>query len=133
MRIQTTGEALKNEVRFSSLFPQKASEQEPKQFERDGKIELKTSPDGRAVHRTALKALRLVDGQPVGEDRNVSLAIIERCDIAAGKIYELAGTVWATHYVGNNGKLALSLVAEKVVEVATPSAPKFNLGGHQNG
>jgi len=132
MRIKTTGEAMRDEVRFSSLFAQRAADQELKQFERDGKVEVKQSPDGRPVHRTALKALRLVDGQPIGEDRNVSLSLIERCDIAAGKIYELAGTVWATHYIGNNGKLALSLVAEKVVEVGA-ATPKFAIGGHHNG
>ena len=132
MRIKTTGEALRNEVRFSSLFAQKAAEQDIKQFERDGKTMVKQSPDGRPIHRTSLKALRLQDGQPVGEDKSVSLSIIDRVDIAAGKQYELTGIVWATHYVGNDGRLALSIIAESVKEVL-PAAAKFSVSGNHNG
>jgi len=126
MRIKTTGDALRDEVRFSSLFAQKATDQDIKQFERDGKMMVKQSPDGRPIHRTSLKALRLQDGLPVGEDRSVSLSVIDCVDIAAGRLYELAGAVWATHYIGNDGRLALSLIAESVKEVL-PAASKFSV------
>jgi len=130
MRIKTTGEAMRDEVRFSSLFAQRANEQQP--AERDGKPKL--APNGSPVHRTSLKALRLANGQVVGEERSVSLSIIDRTDIAAGKIYELVGTVWITPYLSNNGRLATSIVAESVREVSTGSPfPKINVGGGHNG
>lgn len=116
MRIKTMGETLKDEVKFSALFSQAAADQSVREFERDGKVQVKLAPDGRPVYRTALKALRVVDGQVIGEERNVSLAVIAPVDIAAGKIYAAAGITWITPYEAN-GRVALSIIAETVKEV----------------
>jgi len=126
MKIKTTGEALSDELVFSSLFSQRAQDQAVKEFERHGKMEVKVAPDGRPVHRTALKALRVVDGVPIGEERNVSFAIIQPTDVVAGKIYRAVGAIWITPYE-NNGRVALSIIAEKVV-VEQPSVPKPSIG-----
>jgi hypothetical protein len=78
MRIETIGESLKNTVQFGLVFPEKAAQQTVKTFtDASGKETVKTAPNGRPVHRTGLRALRLEDGQPVGYDKNVTLSVIE--------------------------------------------------------
>jgi len=129
MKIKTTGDAMREQIRFSALFPQKASEQI--RVERDGIPKL--APNGSHVHKTSLKALRLNEnGQAVGEDRNVSLSIIDKTDIAGGKLYELVGDVFVTPYLNNHNRLAYSIIAQSVREVSS-SAPRFNVGGQHNG
>jgi len=129
MRILTSGELVKDQLQFSSLFAQPASAQLPKEVERGGKKEIKTAPDGRVLYSTALKALRLVDGAPVGEERGVSLAVIDTIDIAVGKFYRLKGSVWITPYE-RDGRVALSIIAETVEPVGS-GIGKVNFGGGQ--
>ena len=131
MRILTTGDLVKDQIHFSSLFAQPVSAQSVKEFERDGKRQIKTAPDGRAVYSTSLKALRLVDGIPVGEERGVSLAVIEPVDISAGKSYRLKGQVWITPYE-RDGRVALSIIAESVETVSAAPLGKVNFGGSNN-
>jgi len=129
MRILTSGELVKDQLQFSSLFAQSASAQLVKEVDRGGKKEIKTAPDGRVLYSTALKALRLVDGVPVGEERGVSLAVIDTIDIAAGKLYRLKGSVWITPYE-RDGRVALSIIAETVEPVGS-GIGKVNFGGGQ--
>lgn len=114
MRIETLGETLASTIQFASLFAQKAGDMTLKTFEVDGKTETKTSPDGRPVYRTALQALRLENGAPVGQDRDVSLSVIEPCDIQPAKNYGVSGLVWITPYSMANGRVGISIIAERV-------------------
>ena len=131
MRIKTTAENLKGQLLFSSLFAESAESQAVKTFEKDGKTEVKTL-DGKPVHRTSLKALRLDGaGKAIGEDRNISLGLLNQHEISGGKLYEADGEVWITPYE-KNGRVALSIVVEKVKETSS-NAPKFSVGGNHNG
>jgi len=114
MRIETIGETLKDTTRFASLVVQKSADMKLKSFEVDGKTETKTAPDGRPVYRTQLQALRIVDGQPVGQERDVTLAVIEPCDITPGVTYGLSGLTWITHYSTSNGRVGVSIITERV-------------------
>lgn len=117
MRIVTVGELAQN-VRLASLIPEKASDMKPKSFTDDaGKTETKSAPDGsgRVQYRTSLKALRVDDdGTITGEERDVSLSILEPADIVPGVQYGLSGVTWITHYQTNAGRVGVSIVAERV-------------------
>ena len=111
MRIPTTSKVIANQFAFATLGSQLASDQIVNVVDGVTKI----SPDGRPVHRTALMALRVKDGAVSFEqDRNISLNVIEPTDLESGKVYTVSGLVWITPYVNNNGRQALSVIAERV-------------------
>lgn len=121
MKIAIPGELVQN-IRFASLFPEKAADMQPKSFtDKDtNKTETKVAPDnsGRVQLRTSLKGLRLDDaGVVVGEEREVSLSLLEATDIVPGVHYGLSGLTWITHYQTNAGRMGLSIVAERVKPV----------------
>lgn len=113
MKIQTIGAFTAKQVLFTSLF-------------NTGPLELKTtnegqpkiSPDGKPVYRVSLKALALNEkGEPVREERNVSVGLLDPSPIQGGVHYALDGVVWMTPY-SNNGQAAISIIAERVVPVS---------------
>jgi len=112
MRIPTTSKAVARDFAFATLGNQSAAEQVIKVV--DGIT--KTAPDGRPLHRTALMALRVKDGQASSEpDRSVTLSVLEPSDLESGKVYTVSGLVWITPYVNSQtNRLALSVIAERV-------------------
>lgn len=117
MKITTVGEATIESVQLVALLPQAAADQVPKSFTDDsGKTETKVDPNGsgRLQHRTALKALRVVDGAPVSEERDTTIAILEPTDLQIGVMYGLSGVTTITHYNTNAGRMGVSIVAERV-------------------
>lgn len=114
MRIETNGLL---GVAFVSLLEVAAGDFETKTFtdRATEKTEVKTAPDGRPVFRTSLKGLTLDDaGKPSKEEQNLTLAVIEPCDVSAGVPMVAAGRVWVTHYVTNNNRLGVSIIAERL-------------------
>ena len=76
----------------------------------------KTSPSGKPLFRVPqLRALRVIDGVPAGEDSSVSLAVEQPFELVFGRAYTLAGDVFVTPYVQQNGRLGLSVIAERIV------------------
>ena len=64
----------------------------------------------------ALKAVRIENGRSVGSDDAVSLALREQPGkLAFLGIYALDGNVSIVHYVQNNGRLGVSITADRVV------------------
>jgi hypothetical protein len=113
MQVLTSGETTKDTYQFANLFNQHVNEL--KTFTNDaGEQITKTAPDGRPVFRTALKALRVKENQINGEDNNVTLGLLTQPEIEAGKIYRLSGKTWITHYVTNNNRLGVSIIAETI-------------------
>lgn len=117
MRIQTIGALTSSTVLFTSLFNLPPL-QVKMTTDAAGKETPKLSPDGRPVYRTQLKALALDEsGSPVREERNVSVGLLEPCEIRGGQTYALDGLVWMTPY-NANGQPGISVIAERIVPVA---------------
>lgn len=118
MKITLPGELVTG-IRFASFFPEKAADMQPKSFTDAAtkKTETKTAPDGsgRVQLRTSLKGLRVDDsGAVVGEEREVSLSLLEASDVVPGVHYGLSGMVWITHYQNDAKRMCLSIVAERI-------------------
>lgn len=123
MLINTNGEFLNGSLAFSSLFMVKASDLQIKTTRNDAGVDIpKIFNDGRSIYKTQLKALKLEDGVPVREEKNVSLAVLNPVDIAPGVLYGLAGGVQVVHYQNDAGRLGVSITAERLVKLDSSKA-----------
>lgn len=101
----TTGKTLG--LVLGSLFPIPVEAQTPRVVRDDkGNTTPKLSRDGKsATYRTGLTAFRLDEhGNPVGEDRDVTLAVRKPVEIKAGVYYEPTGRTWVVHYANDRGR-----------------------------
>lgn len=115
-----------NAVVFSTYIPTKSEDFVIKSFEKDGVVETKTAPDGsnRVQYRTNLDALHLDENGTVDrKEREVTLSVLKPIDLKIGVFYELSGDVWVTHYQNNNGRIAVSIVAETVAPKTESKSP----------
>lgn len=118
MRIQTNTLP----VQFVSLFnaPAESFKLKTTKEETTGKTTTKTSPDGRNLYRTDLKAVALDEqGQPIREEQNVTLAVIEPTAVTASIPMKATGKIWVTHYITNNNRIGVSIIAERLEPVTS--------------
>lgn len=108
------GSKLSNQIVFVSLFAVKADEFKTKTRKDDDGKEQQVTLDGKSEFRTPLKGLRVLDGSPVSEEKNVTIAVLTPTALEAGKYYAPAGKTVITHYVTNTNRLGVSIVAERV-------------------
>lgn len=94
--------------------------------------EVKLSPREKQTYSSGVVVLR---GDGSGQDRNVTIAVEQYEPFPIGTIVETSGPTWITPYV-NNGRVALSVICEKLVEVkdtakdnAEPETNLPTLGG----
>lgn len=76
----------------------------------------KLSPDGRVTHSTGVVAAR-EDG---GQDRGITIAVIDYKPFPMGTPLRMDGGVWVTPYVTDAKRQGLSFICERLVP-ATPA------------
>ena len=52
-------------------------------------------------------------------ESNVSIGVLTPADVPAGRPVALSGAVWLTHYTTDQGRMGLSIVAERLVDAAS--------------
>jgi hypothetical protein len=112
MRIPTLGQLTVDSIQFTALFNQKAEDMVINEFKdkATSKVSIKKAPNGKPLHRTTLKALKVdEDGNPVGEEQNVTVNLIEPADVVAGVIYGLWDEAWFTPWTPDGGRSSLSI------------------------
>lgn len=79
-----------------------------------GTDEQKLDENGKPLYTArGLQAIALDEsGNPTGADKSVSLNIRSTAPVKFGEIYVLTGNVTVTHYVGGNGRMAVSITAD---------------------
>lgn len=111
---------LKNlEAEFVSIFDVEIADFEQKTFkDENDKILTKTAPNGKALYRTTLQAIVETKDGKQRADKNMTLSLIEPMEIKAGVRYvvDTSKDVWATPYVNNANRSALSVIATALVE-----------------
>lgn len=121
MRIPTLGQLTIDAIQFVGLFAEKAEDMQPNAFtdKTTGVTTTKQAPNGRVLHRTSVKALRIgEDGTPSGEEQNVSLNLIEPIDVVAGVPYGLWDSAWFTPWQNDSGRGAMSIAGTTLKPVA---------------
>ena len=79
----------------------------------------KLSPDGRPTFASGVVVAR-EDGQ--GQERGVSIAVIESTVLPMGALVRPDGKTWVTPYVTDAGRVGVSIVTERLV-AAKPARP----------
>lgn len=108
---------------FASLGGQKKDDMRPQEY--DGAV--KTTPDGRPVYRTGLKALRLSpEGEIGGEAFDVrSVSIVEPTDLESLTHYVPTGKALVTHYEdGRSRRHVVSIVLESLAPMQRAGSDK---------
>lgn len=129
MKITTTASALSGSIKLMATLPQKASDAQAKTFANKdtGVVETKTDASGRPLYRVDFNVLSLDEnGVPVRQERDVTIAVVKPADVAAGVYYVLAGEVTVIHYVTNNGRLGVSIVADTIAPESKPAQSNQN-------
>jgi len=112
MRIKVLGEMLAGELAFASPFGIKKDEMRPKT---DGEGLPKLSADGRPIFGVPGLAC-----QSAGRvESNVTVGVLMPADVPAGRSLALSGVVWLTPYTTNQGRMGLSIVAERLVDAGS--------------
>lgn len=112
MRIPTLGQLTIETIRFTALFDEKAEDMVVNEFtdKATGVTSTKKAPNGKNLHRTALKALRVDEhGKVTGEEKNVTVNLIEPVDVVGGVHYGLWDAAWFTPWTPDGGRSSMSI------------------------